>query len=87
MTRSRFSPLALTLCLRVATQYGLAKAVVDGYKLAKKIGERFLVHKIPMVRIEKLHRLPIYIAYRRLLTQDIQQYICRNFQNCVLGNF
>ena len=57
-TKSRFSTLALALCLRVAVQHRLIKAVVDGYRLAKKIGERFSAHKMPMERIEKLHKKP-----------------------------
>ena len=72
MVRSRFSALALALCTRVAVQHGLARAVVDGYKLAKKIGEKFLAHKIPMIKIENYTKSFSYIVFRRLLEQDIQ---------------
>ena len=79
MIRSRYSALALALCLRTAIQYRLVRAVVDGYRLAKKIGERFSARRTPMVRIEKLHKIPAYIVYRRLLTLDAQQHIHRIF--------
>ena len=79
MTKSRFSSLALALCMRVAVQHGLVRAVVDGYKLARRIGERFSAYKMPMVKIEKLYKIPAYIVYRRLLTRDIQQHIHKVF--------
>lgn len=37
MIRSRFN--ALALCIRATIQYEFVEAVVDGYKLAKKIVE------------------------------------------------
>ena len=86
MIESRFSFLALTFCIRAAIRHGLVKAVIDGYKLAKRLGERFSAHKIPMVRIEKLYKVPIYMFSREPLTRDIQQHIYKMFKMFKLGS-
>ena len=72
VAKSRFKALALALCMRVAVQHKLVRAVIDGYKLARRINEKFSIYKMPVIKIENHTKSFLYIVFRRLLEQNIQ---------------
>jgi GT2 family glycosyltransferase len=71
MTEGRMKPFALLLCLRVAATYNTGRAVIDGYRLAREIGERFDINRMPIVKLTKTYKMPAYLVLRRFLTYDI----------------
>lgn len=81
MVRTRFKLLALALCLKIALKHGLIKAVFDGYRLARRIGEYFSIENMPVVRLEHLHKIPLYLALRRTIVYDVNSYFIRFLRN------
>jgi GT2 family glycosyltransferase len=77
MTEGRMKPFALLLCLRVTVTYNTSRAVIDGYRLAKRIGEHFDINRMPIVKLPKTYKIPAYLLLRRLLTYDIDRCYSR----------
>ena len=76
MTKSRIKPFALLLHLRSSVPRNIGKALIDGYRLANMVGERFDINRMPIIRLKlKVHKIPVYLAFRRFLQRDIDKTV------------